>query len=331
MVRLDDIPCAWCGDGSGESAFVLCDGCPNGGHLACLGLRGVPKNRWVCAVCADGGEGAGAPRSRVVRRPAHPQCVSNAANAANSGFGNQNRPRAPREGAWVTVAEERALWEGRTRATASATATASGARDVMADGTAPNVGVDVFGIDGLDGVSRSERRAIETHASFAKDAFARASARRREATARAAAAARAERAALDARRAERLALRDDDDTTTTTTTTTTRRIPRTTPTTIPDDRRGAIRASVRRGGQRDEPCRAAAAAASRDGGCARRRDTRRGNDARLLGGSPRTSSAAHRAFGRDDVGEGDRRAKNAEGVSCRFVRALRRDVRVGRP
>ena len=54
MVRLDDIPCAWCGDGSGESAFVLCDGCPNGGHLACLGLRGVPKNRWVCAVCADG-------------------------------------------------------------------------------------------------------------------------------------------------------------------------------------------------------------------------------------------------------------------------------------
>ena len=211
MVRLDDIPCAWCGDGSGESAFVLCDGCPNGGHLACLGLRGVPKNRWVCAVCADGGEGAGAPRSRVVRRPAHPKCVSNAANAANSGFGNQNRPRAPREGAWVTVAEERALWEGRTRATASATATASGARDGMADGTAPNVGVDVFGIDGLDGVSRSERRAIETHASFAKDAFARASARRREATARAAAAARAERAALDARRAERLALRDDDD------------------------------------------------------------------------------------------------------------------------
>ena len=171
MVRLDDIPCAWCGDGSGESAFVLCDGCPNGGHLACLGLRGVPKNRWVCAVCADGGEGAGAPRSRVIRRPAHLKCV--AANAANSGFGNQNRPRAPREGAWVTVAEERALWEGQTRATASASATASGARDGMADGTAPNVGVDVFGIDGLDGRAPSERQAIETHASFAKDAFAR--------------------------------------------------------------------------------------------------------------------------------------------------------------
>ena len=178
MVRLDDIPCAWCGDGSGESAFVLCDGCPNGGHLACLGLRGVPKNRWVCAVCADGGEGAGAPRSRVIRRPAHLKCV--AANAANSGFGNQNRPRAPREGAWVTVAEERALWE-------SPAAT-----------------------DRFDARWRGATSTIKTHASFARDAFERASARRREATRHAAAAARVERAALDARRAERLARRDDD-------------------------------------------------------------------------------------------------------------------------
>ena len=164
MVRLDDIPCAWCGDGSGESAFVLCDGCPNGGHLACLGLRGVPKNRWFCAVCADGGEGADAPRTRVVRRLAHPRFV-----------GVENRPRAPREGAWETVAEERALWESP-------------------DASPP----------------ASVKSAIETHASFAMGAFARASARRREATRRAAASARAERASLDARRAERRALRDDD-------------------------------------------------------------------------------------------------------------------------
>jgi hypothetical protein len=169
MVRLDDIPCAWCGDTSGESAFVLCDGCPNGGHLACLGLRGVPKNAWFCAVCADGGEGKDAPRTRVVRRLAHPRFA--AAAARNGG----KRPRAPREGAWETVAEERELWGG-----------------------------------GVDGESPSTKSTIETHASFAKLAYARASARRREATRRAAAAARAERAALDARRAERLALRDDD-------------------------------------------------------------------------------------------------------------------------
>ena len=169
MVRLDDIPCAWCGDTSGESAFVLCDGCPNGGHLACLGLRGVPKNAWFCAVCADGGEGKDAPRTRVVRRLAHPRFA--AAAARNGG----KRPRAPREGAWETVAEERELWGG-----------------------------------GVDGESQRTKSTIETHASFAKLAYARASARRREATRRAAAAARAERAALDARRAERLALRDDD-------------------------------------------------------------------------------------------------------------------------
>ena len=173
MVRLDDIPCAWCGDTSGESAFVLCDGCPNGGHLACLGLRGVPKNAWFCAVCADGGEGADAPRTRVVRRLAHPRFV---ASAARDG----NRPRAPREGAWETVAEERALWE-------SPAAT-----------------------DRFDARWRGATSTIKTHASFARDAFERASARRREATRHAAAAARVERAALDARRAERLARRDDD-------------------------------------------------------------------------------------------------------------------------
>ena len=173
MVRLDDIPCAWCGDASGESAFVLCDGCPNGGHLACLGLRGVPKNKWFCAVCADGGEGADAPRTRVVRRLAHPRFV---ASAARDG----NRPRAPREGAWETVAEERALWE-------SPAAT-----------------------DRFDARWRGATSTIKTHASFARDAFERASARRREATRHAAAAARVERAALDARRAERLARRDDD-------------------------------------------------------------------------------------------------------------------------
>ena len=143
MVRLDDIPCAWCGDTSGESAFVLCDGCPNGGHLACLGLRGVPKNAWFCAVCADGGEGADAPRTRVVRRLAHPRFA--AAAARNGG----KRPRAPREGAWETVAEERELWGG-----------------------------------GVDGESQRTKSTIETHASFAKLAYARASARRREATRR---------------------------------------------------------------------------------------------------------------------------------------------------
>nr|GMC91822.1 uncharacterized protein LOC109158230 [Ipomoea batatas] len=45
----DDM-CAVCGDG-GE--LILCDGCPQAFHAACLGLECAPSSNWLCAHCRD--------------------------------------------------------------------------------------------------------------------------------------------------------------------------------------------------------------------------------------------------------------------------------------
>jgi len=102
-VPLDDIPCAWCGDAADEGLFVLCDGCPNGGHLNCLGLRQVPKKSWWCAVCADGGENDHSkksttlPREKIIRRRREKETGE---------FQKRKLLKAPREGAWETVVAE---------------------------------------------------------------------------------------------------------------------------------------------------------------------------------------------------------------------------------
>jgi len=47
-----DAPCMKCGRVDDEASFVLCDGCPNGGHYYCLdGLTEVPRGDWHCVVC----------------------------------------------------------------------------------------------------------------------------------------------------------------------------------------------------------------------------------------------------------------------------------------
>ena len=48
----DDEPCLACGGADRPGDFVLCDGCPRGGHFDCLGLDGVPAGDWFCAGCA---------------------------------------------------------------------------------------------------------------------------------------------------------------------------------------------------------------------------------------------------------------------------------------
>ena len=53
-----DVPCMVCGDGNGGGSFVLCDGCPAGGHVDCLGMDAVPSGDWCCAAC-EGGRLAG--------------------------------------------------------------------------------------------------------------------------------------------------------------------------------------------------------------------------------------------------------------------------------
>ena len=48
----DDEPCLACAGVDRPGDFVLCDGCPRGGHYDCLGLDGVPAGDWFCAGCA---------------------------------------------------------------------------------------------------------------------------------------------------------------------------------------------------------------------------------------------------------------------------------------
>lgn len=44
---------AVCGRTDDEASFVLCDGCPRGGHYRCLGMPGVPTGDWLCPGCVE--------------------------------------------------------------------------------------------------------------------------------------------------------------------------------------------------------------------------------------------------------------------------------------
>ena len=59
---VEDVPCLKCGETDGEPDFVLCDGCPKGGHYQCLGLPGVPEGDWFCADCVKDKETHLSPR-----------------------------------------------------------------------------------------------------------------------------------------------------------------------------------------------------------------------------------------------------------------------------
>ena len=51
----DDVACMVCGVMGHESPdFVLCVGCPGGGHLDCLNMHCVPEGNWFCAACRGG-------------------------------------------------------------------------------------------------------------------------------------------------------------------------------------------------------------------------------------------------------------------------------------
>jgi hypothetical protein len=55
-----NVTCLVCGDFGDDSEFVLCDGCPAGGHLDCLKLLRKPDagDDWHCDAC-EGGKLAG--------------------------------------------------------------------------------------------------------------------------------------------------------------------------------------------------------------------------------------------------------------------------------
>ena len=54
--QLEDVPCLVCGRLDGEEDFVLCDGCPNGGHYRCLRMDAIPTGEWYCDECQKKGK-----------------------------------------------------------------------------------------------------------------------------------------------------------------------------------------------------------------------------------------------------------------------------------
>ena len=45
--------CMVCGSENDPHLVLLCDGCPNEAHLACVGLTSVPHGEWFCASCTS--------------------------------------------------------------------------------------------------------------------------------------------------------------------------------------------------------------------------------------------------------------------------------------
>jgi hypothetical protein len=70
--------CAGCGGLGADGHFLLCQGCPSGGHLDCLGLTRAPEGRWECEAC-EGGRLAG------IRPPGRAGFEAAAAAAAAAG------------------------------------------------------------------------------------------------------------------------------------------------------------------------------------------------------------------------------------------------------
>ena len=90
----DDVPCMYCGSADGEESFVLCDGCPNGGHFQCMGMTGVPEGDWHCVVCVGKREASAA--AAAAAAAATSAAPVGAAAAASTG-GTQQKDEKEKE------------------------------------------------------------------------------------------------------------------------------------------------------------------------------------------------------------------------------------------
>ena len=48
---MGDTACMVCGLSSDVHLILLCDGCNNEAHMACVGLSQVPAGDWFCSTC----------------------------------------------------------------------------------------------------------------------------------------------------------------------------------------------------------------------------------------------------------------------------------------
>ena len=73
---MSDTSCMVCGLTSDPFIVLLCDGCENEAHLACVGLRHVPDGDWFCSSCRPRGHNQ-TKATRPRRAPTKPASHSN--------------------------------------------------------------------------------------------------------------------------------------------------------------------------------------------------------------------------------------------------------------
>ena len=68
-----DTTCMVCGLTSDPFIVLLCDGCDNEAHLACVGLSHVPEGEWFCSSCRGRGLGHSQPRAAKATKAPRPR------------------------------------------------------------------------------------------------------------------------------------------------------------------------------------------------------------------------------------------------------------------
>ena len=96
---MSDTSCMVCGLTSDPFIVLLCDGCDNEAHLACVGLSHVPEGEWFCSSCCGRGLGHRQPKAAKATKAPRPR-----------------RPRPPRPGRrGPQVAKSAATFRGPRR------------------------------------------------------------------------------------------------------------------------------------------------------------------------------------------------------------------------
>ena len=70
---MSDTSCMVCGLTSDPFIVLLCDGCENEAHLACVGLSHVPEGEWFCSSCCGRGLGHSQPRAAKATKSPRPR------------------------------------------------------------------------------------------------------------------------------------------------------------------------------------------------------------------------------------------------------------------
>ena len=90
--------CMVCGRENDPQLVLLCDGCPNEAHLACVGLTSVPCGEWFCASCKSSRTADKCSRPQPPRVPSSKKRRSTEQTQQRSGTGRKQSSRGSKRG-----------------------------------------------------------------------------------------------------------------------------------------------------------------------------------------------------------------------------------------